>query len=113
MPVDSRELFQFMREAYKAGLLKKWFEIMEESQRQVFEELGITGYELMDSMDRGDPSEMEAGLERIAPWLKWIARPFVMKSLSGLLDVPLVRRKLIEKFRADNRKRFAGPALKQ
>ncbi len=70
---------------------------MDEALRRAAGELGIGSFELIDAIDQSDPKAVETRLKLIGPWLKWISRPWLMKVLARLLDVPQVRRKIIEK----------------
>ena len=107
MTLQSSDFFHLMRTAYKTGLLQKWAAISDEAMESVVKELGIGSFDLIDHMDQSDPAEAEARLARIGPWLKWIARPLLMKALSRLLDVPFVRRKAVAFVKDENRKRLA------
>jgi hypothetical protein len=108
--VDSSEIFQSLRVAYKAGLLQSYMCIADEALQSVMKELGLGSFELIDHIDRSDPTPAEARLVRLGPWLRWISTPWLMSVLARLLKFPAVRRWLIGAIRKRFRDEFAGSA---
>ncbi len=95
MPLDPRELYDLMECAYRNGLLGKLMVIQSQVLDAVMEEADVSFGDLLNHMDETGADtvmKMDKLLSRLGPFLKYLNNERMMRGISRLLDITIIRR---------------------
>ena len=99
MSFDPDEAFRFMRCMYQSGLLDKFSAIQGEAMDEVMAASGLNVGDLMNRMDQASDASIamiDRMLGMMGPLFKYLASERLMRFVSNVLDVSLVRRQVLK-----------------
>lgn len=113
MSFDPDDAFRFMRCMYRSGLLDRFTAIQGEAMAEVMAEGGFGMGDLMNRMDQASDASvarMDRALGAAGPLFRYAASDRLMGFLSRLLDVPLVRRLVLNNMKKSMLQALTGEA---
>ena len=99
MPIDPGEVYDVMECAYRHGVLDKFTIIQGEALEAVMEEANLNMGDLLNRMDEAEEAtvqKVDKMLDRLGPFIKYANNDTLMKFMSRILDIPFVKRKMVQ-----------------
>lgn len=113
MSLDPAHVFDTMQCAYRNGVLAKFTIIQGEALEAVIEQSGWNMGDLLNRLDEAEEKtvmRIDRLLDRIGPLLKYADNDTLMKLLSRLLDIGLVRKMVVAAMKSLILKNLPGQA---
>jgi len=98
LSLDPAEVFKVMQCAYRNGVLDKFMVIQGEALEGVMAEAGVNMGDLLNRMDEATEEsvqKIDRLLDKAGPLMKYLDSDKLMKVVSRLLDLPLVKKALV------------------
>lgn len=108
LSVRSEDMYRLLRSAYKTGVLSKFMAIQGEAMGSNPQDITYEALEVL--MDRADPSGAERYLRWGRPAIRLLSSQRLMAAFSRILDIPQVRKRLLEQSERRIRRAFSGTA---
>ncbi len=103
MPLDPQEVFKVMQCAYRNGVLDKFLVITGPALEGVIADTGMNLGDLLNRLDEAKEEtvmKIDRLLDRLGPFIKYADNDRLMRLVSRLLDVAVVRNLVIKTMRA-------------
>lgn len=119
MALDPAEVFKVMRCAWRNGVLDKFMAIQGEALEGVMADTGMNMGDLLNRLDEARPetvAKVDRLLERSGPFMKYLDNDRLMRAVSRLLDLSLVRKTMVAGMRKNMARAATGaprPSLKE
>lgn len=113
MSFDPDEAFKFMRCMYRNGLLDKFSAIQGEAMDEVMASAGLNAGDLNNLADQASDASIamvDRMLGMTGPLFKYLASDRLMRFVSKVLDVSLVRRQVLKNMKKSMLKAFTAEA---
>jgi hypothetical protein len=113
MSLDPAHVFDAMQCAYRNGVLDKFTIIQGEALEAVIKQSGLNMGDLLNRLDEAEEKtvmRIDRLLDRLGPLLKYASNDRLMKLLSRLLDIGLVRKMVIAGMKSAILKNLPGQA---
>lgn len=99
MAFDPDDAFKFMRCMYRNGVLDRFSAIQGEAMAEVMAEAGLDMGDMSNSMDQASEqsiAKIDRMLGMMGPAFRYLANDRLMRLISRLLDVSIVRRQVLK-----------------
>jgi hypothetical protein len=113
MSIRPDEIFELMHCSYRNGVTDKFISLESEALIEVMDESGMNLQDLLNRMDDAKQEtvdKIDRLLDRIGPFVKYLANDHLMRFNSRLLDVPLVKHWMIRHMKRSLLKTLTGEA---
>jgi hypothetical protein len=114
MSIRPDEIFELMHCSYRNGITDKFISIESEALAEAMVETGMNLQDLLNRMDDAGQEtvdRLDMLLDRIGPFVKYLANDRLMRFNSRLLDVPLVKRWMVRHMKRSLLKAIRGKPL--
>jgi hypothetical protein len=99
VPIDPGEVYDVMECAYRHGVLDKSMVIQGEALEAVMQEADLNMGDLLNRMDEAEEAtvqKVDKMLDRLGPFIKYANNDKLMKFVSRILDIPFVKRMMVQ-----------------
>lgn len=113
MSIKPDEIFELMHCSYRNGVTDKFISLESRALAETMDETGMNLQDLLNRMDDAKQEtvdRMDMLLDRIGPFVKYLANDHLMRFNSRLLDIPLVKRWMVRLMKRSLVKSMTGEA---